>query len=99
MDDGAEGTFRDVGVTFTRNLSSTLSANIRLRWDEREGEGGNFGGFGQNSESWLAGLGLTRQLGNDTTLTLAYQFLTQDSDFALNNYDENRITFNVRHAF
>lgn len=99
VDDGAEGTFRDVGVTFTRNLSSTLSANIRLRWDEREGEGGNFGGFGQNSESWLAGLGLTRRLGNDTTLTLAYQFLTRDSDFALNNYDENRITFNVRHAF
>lgn len=98
-DDGAKGTFRDAGVTFTRNLSSTLSVNARLRWDEREGEGGNFGGFGQNSESWLAGLGLTRQLGNDTTLTLAYQFLTQDSDFALNNYDENRITFNVRHAF
>ena len=79
-----------------------MSANARLRWYEREGQevdGGNFGGFGQDSETWVAGLGLTRRLGNDTTLTLAYQFLTQESDFALNNYDENRVTFNVRHAF
>ena len=101
-DDGSEATFSEAGVTFTRSLSSTLSANARLRWYEREGQevdGGNFGGFGQDSETWVAGLGLTRRLGNDTTLTLAYQFLTQESDFALNNYDENRVTFNVRHAF
>ncbi|MEQ8800937.1 MAG: hypothetical protein RLP45_02755, partial [Haliea sp.] len=60
---------------------------------------GGFGGFGQTSEAWRAGFGFSRRLGNDTTLNVAYQFLTQKSDFALNDYDENRVTFNVRHAF
>ena len=104
-EDDAEATFRNAAITFSRNLSSLLSANLRLSWDEREGSGGDFGGvggfggFGQTSEAWRAGFGFSRRLGNDTTLNIAYQFLTQESDFALNDYDENRVTFNVRHAF
>ncbi len=105
IEDDAEATFRNVGVTFSRNLSSLLTANLRLSWDEREGSGGDlggaggFGGFGQASEAWRAGFGFSRRLGNDTTVNVAYQFLTRESDFALNDYDENRVTFNVRHAF
>ncbi|MEQ9462265.1 MAG: TIGR03016 family PEP-CTERM system-associated outer membrane protein [Haliea sp.] len=101
-EDDAEATFRNAAITFNRNLSSLLSANLRLSREEREGTGGEFGefgGFGQSSKAWRAGLGFSRRLGNDTTLTVAYQFLTQESDFALNDYDENRVTFNLRHAF
>lgn len=98
-EDGGEAEFSDVSLTFSRSLSATLTGNARLSWSEREGQGGNVGPFGQRSQTWRAGVGFTRQLGNDTTVTLGYQHARQESDFVLNRYSENRVTLSIRHQF
>ena len=101
MENASEATFRNATISFGRSLSSKLSVNLRLGWDEREGEIGAdlIGDFGRTSEAWRARLGFNRRVGNNTTFNVAYEYTSQESDFALNDYDENRVTFNVRHAF
>ena len=99
VEDNADATFRNVDASITRTLSSVLSANLDLSWSEREGEGGTIGPEGQLTEIWRTGFGFTRRVGNDTTLNVSYAFVSSESDFGGNDYDENRVTFNVRHAF
>ncbi|PLW81535.1 TIGR03016 family PEP-CTERM system-associated outer membrane protein [Kineobactrum sediminis] len=98
-EDLSEATFRSVNFTATRTLSSKLSADFRLGWSENEGQGPAVGSFGQNAKTWRGGFGFTRRIGNDTSVNVAYQYVTRDSDFAFNNYNENRITFSVRFGF
>lgn len=102
-EDLAEATFSDLGLTFSRSLSTTLSGNVRLNWSEREGEGegggDNVGFFGQSSETWRAGLGVSRRLGSNTTMRMDYDYTSRESDAALNQYDENRVTLSARHQF
>ncbi len=99
VEDDSEGTFRSMGITLSRTLSSVLSASLRLNWSEREGQGDSVSVFGTASETWRAGLGISRRIGRDTSFSVAYDYTTQDSDFERNNYDENRVTFSVRHGF
>ena len=98
-EDLSEGTFREVALTLARDLSSVMTANLRLAWNDSVGseEGQDF--FARDRELWRARLSLTREIGASTALTFVYQFSTQQSDSVLNEYDENRITFNVRHGF
>ncbi|QIB67533.1 TIGR03016 family PEP-CTERM system-associated outer membrane protein [Kineobactrum salinum] len=98
-EDGGEARFSSTDLTLSRNLSRQLTANLRLGWYERDGEGGNIGQFGEDTRGWRARLGFSREVGVDTTFSLSYRFVSQESDFALNDYDENRITFTVRHGF
>lgn len=98
-EDAAEAEFSDVSLTFSRSLSPTLSGNARLSWSEREGEGSIVGRFGQRSQTWRAGVGLSRLLGNNTTLSLNYLYTKQDSEFDLNRYRENRLMLSIRHQF
>ncbi len=94
-----EARFSAAGITVSRLLSRVTTASARLSWSEREGEGRNVGPFGERSETWRLGLGLSRQLGNHTKLRLGYQHTSQRSDFSLNRYDENRVTLSISHEF
>jgi len=100
---GNSATFRNVSLTLTRRLGPSMSADARLGWNKREGDDEGFGigigGFGQNLETWTAGLGLSRTLGNSTTLTLRYQYRDMSSDNAFNTFTENRVNLNVRYQF
>jgi uncharacterized protein (PEP-CTERM system associated) len=98
-EDLGEATFSDLGVTFSRDLSTSLAANARLSWSETEGQGGNVGIFGQNSVTWRAGFGFSRSLGSSTTMNVGYQYTRRESDFVFNQYNENRVTLSARHQF
>lgn len=94
-----EATFSSVQGTATRQLSTISSVNVRLRFRESEGEGGNVGFFGQSAKSWTAGVAYQRSLGVATTVSLAWQYIDQQSDFALNEFAENRLSLTIRHDF
>lgn len=100
-EDAGEATFSNLGLTFSRSLSTTLSANARLSWSGREGQGNDVGFFGEESETWRAGLDVSRRLGSNTTMNLGYEHTRReaDSDAAFNQYEENRITLSARHQF
>lgn len=108
-EDSGEADFTDVGMTFTRTLSSQISIHAHLGWSEREGRGLNteiingniFNGnsIDQSSHTWRAGTGFSRRLGANTTVSFGYQFTRQASDIAVNEYDENRVTLSIRHTF
>lgn len=103
LEDLSEANFTDVSLTLSRSLSSKLSANLRLSWSEREGhssnESNNIGLFGQDSETQRVSLGFSRRLGSSTTMNLGYEYISRESDFTLNQYDENRVRFSLRHQF
>jgi hypothetical protein len=99
FEDDSEATFRQVSIAATRQLSSVLSANLRLGWDEREGQGEGAGIFGEQSDTWRLRAGVSRRVGNDTTFSINYDHVTRNSAATLNEYDENRISVSVRHGF
>lgn len=98
-DDGAEATFSALTFTATRDLGRSLSATGRLGWNQREGRGESVSAFGEESRGWRGGLGLTRGLGRHTSVSLAYEYVTRESDFELNDYDESRVILTLRHEF
>lgn len=98
-DDGDEATFSSLTFVAERELGRRLTATARLGWDQREGRGENVSAFGEETRSWRGGLGLTRGLGQFTSVSLAYEYITRESDFALNDYDESRLIFTLRHEF
>lgn len=104
IEDSGEADFTDVGVTFSRALSSQISMHAHLGWSEREGRGLNTESingnpFDQSSRTWRAGTGFSRRLGANTTVSFGYQFTHQVSDIAVNEYDENRVTLSIRRTF
>jgi uncharacterized protein (PEP-CTERM system associated) len=99
LEDLGEATFTDMRALVSRSLSETLTANVRLVWSSREGEGGNVGIYGQHSQTWRVGLGLAKQLGMNTQVRVDYQHTRQESDAAFNRYIENRVTFSARYQF
>lgn len=101
-EDLSEVQFSGLGMTFTRSLAANLSGNIRVNWNEREGQGGDDSGFfGQNSESWQAGLSVSRNIGNNTTVTMGYDYRRRESDAndPFNQFTENRLTLSAQHQF
>lgn len=96
----AEGDFLDLGATFSRTLASNLRGNISLGYNKRDGDSDidDGSGFARDSRGWRAGFGVTRALGNDTSLTIGYRFAKQDSDSRGNSYEENRIYLTLRHG-
>lgn len=99
LEDSDEATFSNLGLSMSRSLSSTLSTNMHLGWNQREGRGGNVGIFSQPSETWYGRFGFNRRLGNDTTISMNYQHTRRESDAEFNQYSENRLTLTVRHQF
>lgn len=98
-EDLTEATFSDISTLLNRELSANLSAHIRLQWSERDGQDTSVDLLDQHTETWRFGLGFSRHLTPKTTLSTGYQFTRQDADIADNDYDENRLTFSVRHTF
>lgn len=94
----AEGDFLNLDATFSRYLASNLRANLSLSYNERKGGESDLFGFGRDSDGWRAGLGFTRELGNHTSLNFGYRFAKQESDYAGNSYEENRIYVTLRYG-
>lgn len=91
--DNIETTYNRIGVGVDRKLSSKLSLNARISWDEREDE------QNEKADTYRYSLGLTQKLGPSTNLSFNYTFSQRDSDRADDDYDENRINLSIRHDF
>jgi len=96
---GAGLTFRNAAITLTRQLGAKTSTDLRVGWRESEGDDDSIGLFGQELTAWTGSWGLSRRLGNETTLTLRYQYTNQDANSEVFTFTENRIDLNLRFRF
>lgn len=97
--DLASGTFRNASVGVTRELGFGISFSTRLSWRESEGTGAENDLFGQNVEAWIGDVVLSKRIARRTSASFSYRYTDQQSDFALNEYQENRLTLSLRHDF
>jgi hypothetical protein len=92
--DGGNSTFKTVSLNLGHSMAKKLSLSCTLSWDETEP-------FGENSESifqsevWRANLSAQRPLNSNTNLTVRYRYTDRQSDFARDEYTENRITVTI----
>jgi uncharacterized protein (PEP-CTERM system associated) len=95
----SKATYTGVSVNANRPLSPEISLNGRISWNEQEPENSNSntpGRFSSNAETWIASVGLAHRLGQRTTLGLNYQYTDRQSDSAIDEYTENRITLDLK---
>lgn len=91
--ENSETTFNRIGIGADRRLSTKLSLNARISWDERENE------QNEKADTYRYSLGFTQKVGSNTNLSLNYTFSQRDSDLADDDYDENRIDVSIRRNF
>ena len=97
--DLSKGEFRSASASLRRSISQKMSVNLRLSWRESQGEGGGAGLYGQAAEAYIGSVALSRRLARRTSVSVTYQYTDQKSDFALNEYEENRLSISLRHTF
>lgn len=97
--DLSRGEFRGANVTASRRISPEVTLSGRLSWRESEGDAGEAGLFGQNVEFMAADIAISRPIGRNTRVGLAYRYSDQESDFAQNTFEENRLTLTIRYSF
>ncbi len=90
-----ESTFKQASVSVTRPLARSVSVYTRLSWSEQEPKGDGLESLAQ-SETWALTAGASRPLNDRMNLTINYKYTDRQSDNSLNQYQENRITLNVR---
>jgi len=93
-EDGRNAIYKRVSIGLNRSLSQKLSVTVGLNWDETEPFEDN-SEFVSQSETWRAFLSAQRRLGSNTNLTVRYQYTDRQSELALNEYTENRITVTI----
>lgn len=99
-EDGAQGIFKDLTVSFSPRLSRTYTVTGSINWEEDEPLGylglPNIQDFSK-SETWYYMLQVGRPLNNRMTMSLNYQFTDRQSDDSFNEYQENRViaTLNI----
>lgn len=97
--DGAVGEFRSAAIGANRQLGSGLSVNTGITWRESEGTGTGADVFGQQVKAWSGRIGLSKRVAQNTSLSFSYRYTDQESDFTLNEFQENRLTVGFRHDF
>lgn len=87
-DTAARAIFDDINLRATRRLSRTLSVNTGVFWGRDEDQGG------LQADTLRYVLGLNRQLGVRTSVSVNYTHSKRDSDRLLDDYTENRVYVN-----
>ena len=93
-DDGAEGVFKNVTISFSPQISRTYSLTGSISWDDDDPLGyrglpGTIQDFGKSS-AWYYTIQVGRPLNDRMNATFNYQFTDRQSDSDLNEYQENR---------
>lgn len=94
-EDGAEGIFKDLTVSFSPKISQTYTVTGSITWDEDDPLGyrglpNTLQDFSK-SETWYYMVQASRPLNNRMSLSLNYQFTDRQADSSLNEYQENRV--------
>lgn len=100
-DNGQKSTFDNVALTYSPLLSKRFSVSATIAWNSSEPRsqfGDAFNDFTNKTEAWITNVSITRPLNYRTSVSLNYTYTDQQSDTALNEYQENRImaTLNIR---
>ncbi|WP_116364740.1 TIGR03016 family PEP-CTERM system-associated outer membrane protein [Parahaliea mediterranea] len=95
-EDGLEDTFIAAGIGVERALGARLSSYVRLTWTRREADQRR-DLLAPDSDNGRATLGFDYQLGQRTSVGLAYQYNERQSDNPLDEYEENRVLLQFRY--
>lgn len=80
-----DGTLKNIGLNYNRELSRHVSGNLGLYWSETDAT------MGTDAEIWRYLLGLSRQLGEGTSVSLRYSLVDRESDTSGDSSKENRV--------
>jgi hypothetical protein len=90
-----ETSFQGISATVSRDLARQMSVSAGANWNEQKPKNNIGTGLLAKSETWTGTLGLSKQLGQKTSMGVDYQYTDRSSDSDFNNYTENRITVNL----
>ncbi len=93
--DGSDSTFRSASLSLGYRLGRHLSTSANVGWDEQDPKSGRTQ-FAQKSETWRAGVGVSKQLSTGVDLSLDYRYTDRSSDQVLDEYRENSVTLTLR---
>lgn len=93
-EDGYSSTFTTLAMGVRRKLTPHINANARVSYTDTSVASGSES-LGSDSNILRVYLGLTRKLGERTSLNVTYAFNDRDSDSRSNEYTENRITVGI----
>lgn len=90
-EDGYSSTFSILAFGMQRKITPLLSGNARISYMDTSVASGSEV-LGSDSDVLRLYLGVVKQLGSRTSLTLSYAFSDRESESENNEYTENRIT-------
>lgn len=100
VEDGRVGEFLSVSAFISRNLGPRLSANLRIRWNENQGQlAADDTGPAISRETITVSVGLQRQLLQNISANLNYSYREQTSNVASNEFAENRVDLGLTVSF
>ncbi|OUS11270.1 hypothetical protein A9Q89_09515 [Gammaproteobacteria bacterium 53_120_T64] len=88
-----EVVFISSSIELTRRLTSKLSFDTSIDWENQEDE------LDKEFETWRLHMGLSRPLGSKSNVSLRYTYTDRDSDLPDDGYEESRIILNYRITF
>ena len=88
-----EVVFVSSNIKLTRRLSSKLSFDTSVDWENQENE------LDEEFETWRFNMGLSRPLGSKSNVSFRYTYTDRDSDLPDDGYEENRVILNYRINF
>lgn len=101
-EDGRDSSNQNVTLSVNRSLSRLMSVSSSLSWREDDPQGLVGRGSGQ-SETLTFNLGVQRPLGDNTNLSLDYQYEDRQAGnsavLVSQEYQENRLTLTLSHSF
>ena len=88
-----EVVFISSSLELTRRLTSKLSFDTSVDWENQENE------LDEEFETWRFNMGLSRPIGSKSNVSLQYTYTDRDSDLPDDGYEENRVVLNYRINF
>ena len=88
-----EVVFISSSLELTRRLTSKLSFDTSVDWENQENE------LDEEFETWRFNMGLSRPIGSKSNVSLQYTYTDRDSDLTDDGYEENRVVLNYNINF
>lgn len=92
-DDNGQGTFKNLGITYSPRVSASYSLSFLLNWSDSEPRPrlGNIEQEDNSSQVWTGSVSLSKPINNRMSSSFTYQYIDRTSDLAVGDYEENRI--------
>ncbi|NND69815.1 MAG: TIGR03016 family PEP-CTERM system-associated outer membrane protein [Halioglobus sp.] len=92
-EDNQQGTFKNLGITYSPRIASNYSLSFLLNWSENEPRQrtGVIDAPDNASQVWTGSVTLSKPINNRLSSAFTYQYLDRTSDQNLGDYQENRI--------